>query len=127
MTSISDAKRDLYESLVVNSATGQPRSELAAAARIYMNEPTPGQMAGPLAITITTLNINPTEYHFAIRIYAQMSTGALAQQTRCDDLAYALERFLSGKYPRLDWTWAYDPNLDALVVETDLPYPRDDF
>lgn len=127
MTSIADAKRNLYESLVTNSATGQPRSELALAARVYLNEPPPGQMAGPLAITVSTNSINPLEFHFAVRVYALLTTGALEQQRKADELTYALETFLAGTYPRLDWQWSYDPNLDALVIEADVPYPRNDF
>ena len=127
MTTLADAKRNLYESLVINSASGQPRSELALAARVYLNEPPPGQMAGPLAITVSTNSINPVEFHLAVRVYALLTTGALEQQRKADELAYALEMFLANTYPRLDWQWAYDPALDALVVEADVPYPRDDF
>ena len=127
MTSLADAKRNVYESLVVNSASGQPRSPLVLASRVYLNEPPPGQMAGPLAITVSTNSLNPTEYHFAIRVYALLTTGALEQQRKADELAYALETFLAGTYPRLDWQWSYDPALDALIVEADLTYPRDDF
>lgn len=127
MTSLTDAKRDLYESLVVNSASGQPRSELALAARVYLNEPPPGQMVGPLAITVSTNSMTPLEFQLAIRIYAQLTTGALEQQRKADDLAYALETFLAAKYPRLAWQWSYDGALDALIVEATVPYPRDDF
>lgn len=127
MTTVAEAKRALYELLTVNATTGQPRAELSAAARVYRGEPAPGQMAGPVAITITTSAIRATEFEFAVRCYAQLSTGAIEQQDRLDALVYALEMFLGDTYPRNDWSYQYDPNLDALISETVVEYPRDDF
>ena len=127
MTTLDEAKQDLYEMLVANATTGQPRSELSLAARVYKGEPTPGQMLGPLAITITTSSIEPSEFVFVLRAYAQLATGALLQQQRLDQLVYTLEQYLDGKIPRNNWTWAYSEQLDALIAECSLSYPRDDF
>lgn len=127
MTSLSEAKRALYESLTVNAASGRPRAELSDAARVYCGEPTPGNMVGPVAITITTSGMTPTEFRFTLRCYAQLTPGALPAQDTLDRLVYALETFLGNSYPRNDWTYTYDPNLDALIAEASVESPRDDF
>lgn len=127
MTTLSEAKQALYESLTVNAATGQPRSELHLAARVYKGEPPPGQMVGPVFISIATRGIEATDFTFALRVYAQVATGALEQQDRLDDLVYALEQFLDPQYPRNEWSWTYSDTLDALIAECDISYPRDDF
>jgi hypothetical protein len=127
MTTLAEAKRNFYESLVVNAATGRPRAELIQAARVYRGEPAPGQMVGPIAVTITTSGMTPTECEFTLRCYAQLAPGALEAQDRLDQLVYALEMFLADTYPRGQWSYTYDPNLDALIAESSIEYPRDDF
>lgn len=126
-TTLADAKQNLYEMLVTNPATGQPRSELSLAKRVYRGEPPAGQMVGPLFISISTNRLEPTEFGFTLRVYALMATGALEQQDRMDQLVYQLEQFLDPAIPRNAWSWAYSETLDALVAECDLQYPRDDF
>lgn len=127
MTTLAEAKQDLYEMLVANPATGQPRSELSLAKRVYKGEPPPGQMVGPLFISISTTSIDPSEFGFVLRVYAQMSTGALEQQDLMDQLVYALEQYLDGKIPRNNWSWTYSDQLDALIADCSISYPRDDF
>lgn len=127
MTTLAEAKQALYELLTVNAATGQPRAELHLASRVYKGEPPAGQMVGPVFISIATRNIEPTDFGFALRVYALVSTGALEQQDRLDQLVYALEQFLDNRIPRNNWTWTYSEQLDALIAECEVAYPRDDF
>ena len=127
MTSLLEAKQALYEQLAGNAATGMPRAELVGVARIYMGEPPAGEMLGPIAITITTQAVTPTEFEFNVRVYAQMATNALRAQTIMDDVVYRLEQFFSDSYTRNNWAYSYAENIDCLIADTSLQFPRDDF
>lgn len=127
MTSLAEAKELLYEELTSNSATGNPIPALSAIARVYKGEPPAGEMVGPTALTISTQNLTPTEFQFALRLYVQMGMGVITAQDTLDDLVYDLEANLPDKYQRNTWNWSYAEAFDCLVAETDISYPRDDF
>ena len=127
MTTLAEAKLALYEQLAANTATGMPRSELVGVARIYMGEPLAGDMLGPIAITITTQAVTPTDFEFNVRVYAQMVTNALQAQAIMDDVVYRLEEFFTDSYPRNTWQYSYAENIDCLLADTTLQFPRDDF
>jgi hypothetical protein len=126
-TSLADAKQTLYEELTTNASTGQPIAPLARIVRIYNGEPPAGEMVGPVAATLTTQSLTPTEFVFAFRIYVQMGMGVGTAQRMLDEIVYDAEIGLNNRYTRNTWNWSYAEAFDCLVAETDLEYPRDDF
>jgi hypothetical protein len=126
-TTLTDAKQTLYEELTANASTGQPIAPLSRIVRIYNGEPPAGEMVGPVAATLTTQSLNPTEFVFAFRIYVQMGMGVGTAQRLLDEIVYDAEIGLNNRYTRNTWNWSYAEAFDCLVAETDLQYPRDDF
>lgn len=126
-TTLAEAKQFLYEELTVNAATGQPIAPLARIVRVYNGEPPAGEMVGPVAATLTTQRLEPTEFVFSFRIYVQMAMGVQTAQRLLDDIVYEAETGLNNRYARNSWNWSYAEAFDCLVAQTDLQYPRDDF
>lgn len=126
-TTLTEAKQYLYEELTANASTGQPIAPLARIVRIYNGEPPAGEMVGPVAATLTTQSLTPTEFVFSFRIYVQMSVGVGNAQRILDEIVYEAETGLNNRYIRNTWNWSYAEAFDCLVAETDVQYPRDDF
>jgi len=127
MTTLAEAKESLYEELTTSSGTGRPIPILSTVQRVYKGEPPAGEMVGPVALSISTQSLTPTEFTFAIRAYVQMSIGVIRAQDTLDDVVYTLEANLADRYPRNTWNWSYAEAFDCLVAETEINYPRDDF
>lgn len=126
-TTLAEAKQTLYEELTANASTGQPIAALARIVRVYNGEPPAGEMVGPVAATLTTQSLTPTEFQFAFRIYVQMSMGVRTAQALLDEITYEAETCLTDRYQRNTWNWSYAEAFDCLVAETEISYPRNDF
>jgi len=117
--SLAASKAELYGLL---SGANLPAGVTAA----YDYEPLPGQMAKPVAITVSTAGMSPDFYLLAVRCYQTAEVDAQAAQSNLDILILAVEHKLTAGFGMAPWSVEYVAELDALVATCVLPVGRED-
>jgi hypothetical protein len=117
--SLAASKAELYALL---SGANLPAGVVAA----YDHEPLPGQMAKPVALTVSTAGMDPDFYLLAVRIYQTAEVDAQTAQANLDTLILVVEHKLTDGFGMAPWSVAYHPELDALVATCVLPVGRED-
>lgn len=117
--SLAASKAELYALL---SGANLPDSVVAA----YDYEPLPGQMAKPVALTISTAGMDPNFYLLAVRLYQSAEVDARAAQANLDTLILTVEHKLTDGFGMAPWSVEYLADLDALVATCVLPVGRED-
>lgn len=117
--SLAASKAELY---ALVSGANLPAGVAAA----YDYEPLGGQMAKPVALTISTAGMDPNFYLLAVRIYQTAEVNAQAAQANLDTLVLDVEGKLTSGFGESSWTVDYHADLDALVATCVLPVGRED-
>ncbi len=116
---IGDAKQELYELV---SGANLPDGVTKA----YSYEPTPGQLAKPTAITISTAGWDLEFWLVALRVYQSVEVDAEGAQENLDAVMTAVEAQLTSGFGMAGWAVEYVADLTALVATCILPVGRED-
>lgn len=117
---IGEAKQEL---LALVSGANLP----AGVTKAYGYEPTPGQLAKPTAITISTAGWDLEFWSIALRIYQSIEVDAEDAQANLDAVMSEVEASLTSGFGMAAWSVDYLPDLNALVATVILPVGREDF
>lgn len=121
--SLGAAKAEL---LALLAPAGVPA--IAGVTCVYGFEPYSGQAQGPVAITISTAGMTPTEYLIVVRVYQTVDVDAEAAQAAMDLLIAAVDTLVgsTGRFGPSSWTVEYDRELNKLVAANILEAGRED-
>ena len=116
--SLTSTKAALYALFADNTTDRTPVAGLTRAKTVYLGEPRPGDMLGPIAVTVGTGKGTPTTMEFLVRVYGKPDVDALAVQADMDvtiqevwDLIDADDTFQAP-----DFEASYIPEIDCLVA-----------
>ena len=127
---IAEAKAELYGLLWDQEAPTFTVDGLdAQEIHVYRNERRPGTMQGPVALTIFTAEIQPTEWVLAVRIYVTL--GKFDEEYAQDMLdllipAVGEQIGSTGAFAPDSWGIAWDETFDAFVATNLLNVVRED-
>lgn len=94
----------------------------------YSFEPTPGQGAKPVMVTVATAGMTPTDYLLTVRIYATAEIDAQAAQDTIDSLIQTIDARVgsTGRFGPSSWDVEFVPELAAFVASNALAIGRED-
>lgn len=98
----------------------------AGVTKAYGYEPTPGQLAKPTAITISTAGWDLEFWQIALRIYQSIEVDAEDAQENLDTVMSDVESKLTSGFGMGPWAVDYVADLNALVATCILPVGRED-
>jgi hypothetical protein len=98
----------------------------AGVTKAYGYEPTPGQLAKPTAITISTAGWDLEFWQVALRVYQSIEVDAEDAQENLDAVMSAVEGKLTSGFGMAAWTVDYLFDLNALVATCIIPVGRED-
>jgi hypothetical protein len=117
--SLANAKAELY-GLV--SGANLPAGVAAA----YQYEPIGGHMQKPVAVTLFTSGMTPTEYLLTLRIYVTTDVDAKTAQDTMDTLIEMIDNQMTSGFGPSDWEVVLDQEIAALVATNRLRVGRED-
>jgi uncharacterized protein YggE len=99
-------------------------------ARAVVNhEPTPSALPAPIAVTVATDGVTPTDITVAVRVYVQGIDASRAWDS-LDDTVDAVEAKLDAGLsacPRGTWAYGWAEEFGCFTATCLLAYPRNDF
>ncbi len=126
MTTLTQVKASLYDLFV--DGNGNPGPDLTKTKTVYLGEPRPGDMLGPIAVTVGTGRGTPTELEFLVRVYGKPDADALQVQADMDvtiqEVWTILEPHTAFVVPGFEAT--YIPEIDSLVATFKVTTARGD-
>lgn len=103
-------------------------SGVSQISRAYDHEPKPGEITGPVGLTITLALMDAESYTFAVRLYVSLAGDVQSAWLAFDTLLPAVESALSATFGPLRWTGP-TPTEDqsSLVAVCQCEVGREDF
>ena len=98
-TSLVAAKAELFAML----SDGDQRCVVAGVASAYDFEPGQRRALGPIALTVTTAGIDPDEWRFALRLYADVGADPVGVQAALDVIMPAITDVVSDRWGPENW------------------------
>jgi hypothetical protein len=123
-TSLAAAKAELFAML----SAGAQRCVVSGVKAAYDYEPGPGRAAGPIALTVTTTAIDPDEWSFALRLYADGGTDPAGVHAALDQIMPAITDVISDRWGPESWVGPnpHPDRDDVLVCEWIVSCGRED-
>jgi hypothetical protein len=98
-TSLAEAKAELFGAL----SAGSQRCVVDGVTSAYDYEPGQRRAVGPIALTVTTAGIDPDDWRFAIRLYADVSADPVGVQASLDQIMPAITDLVSDHWGPETW------------------------
>lgn len=114
--SFPDAWRALDGLLCADRETNLPVDDLDVD-QVYMGEPGAGHANGAIYVTTVPDLLSGDSYDFKIRVYVNLDSDAIDRQLDWVEAVESVEALLTAEWPRGDWSFGYDRQLDRLVAE----------
>lgn len=93
---------------------------------VYGFEPNSGQALKPVAVSISTAGMTPTEYLIGLRIYVSAESSVERAQTTLDALITALDAGMNARFGPSSWTVEWHDELVAYVATNVFEVGRED-
>lgn len=111
--SLAAAHAELFDVL----SAGSDRSTIDGVTSAYDHDPGQGRALGPIALTVETAGIGPDDYHFAIRLYADIGTDPKTVQRKLDAIMPAITALVSHRWGPENWVGPNrHPDRDDVMV-----------
>lgn len=98
-TTLANAKAELVALLVTGGAPA-----VSGVTQVYGYDPPVKDLAGPVAIAVSTDSVTPTEWRLAVRIYITATVDAKQAQDDLDTLIPAVDAKLTSGFGPSQWT-----------------------
>lgn len=98
-TSLAAAKAELFAML----SAGNDRCLVDGVTSAYDFEPGQRRALGPIALTVTTAAIDPDEWRFALRLYADVGADPAGVQAALDVIMPAITDLISDRWGPEQW------------------------
>lgn len=107
---------------------GAQRCSVSGVKAAYDYEPGAGRAGGPIALTVTTAAIDPDEWSFALRLYADAGTDPAGVQAALDRIMPAITDLISDRWGSENWVGPnpHPDRDDVLVCEWIVSCGRED-
>jgi hypothetical protein len=129
---LANAKQELYELFAADPTLGRSRpvDALVAVGFTGVSRGEPAEVPKPLALSVATAGVTPTDWSFFLRVYATPDDDPIAAQDRIDVALPAVDALLMDDdgFGPLNWagpTW--DDALQAFVATSTLTAGRQDY
>jgi hypothetical protein len=119
--SLAAAKAELYALLQTG---GTPT--VSGVTAVFDYEPFSGQSAKPVAMTIFTAGMTPTDYLIALRIYHTTEVDVAAAQAALDTIIQATDALMTSGFGPSEWTVEFQVDIAALVATNVFQVGRED-
>lgn len=129
MSTLTATKRALYDLLCSDITATSPVSGLTRVANVYLGEPLPGNLLGPIAISVMTEEGTPTEDRFTVRVYGNITADAIQVQADLDVTIQEVRDLLVNAvgFVYEGFKIAYRDDLKCLVASFPMVSGRRDF
>lgn len=120
-TSLEATIAELYEVLAPD---GVPA--VSGVARVYDHEPAPGQMVGPVAVTIDDGGLTDVSYIVVVRVYHTTDVDAAKATATLRRLYQEIDDLLTTHWGPTEWVRENDREIGALIASCRLEVGRED-
>lgn len=128
-STLANAKAELFGLVASNTTTGVPVASLSAVGvvKCYDYEPRAGDLAKPIAVTVSTAGMTPDFWQFALRLYVSADVSVKDAQTQLDSAMVAIDGLMTAGFGPSQWTVEYVPEFQAMVASLALEVGRQDY
>lgn len=117
-TSLTTAKAELFALL---------NGLVSGVDAYYDHEPASGHRQGGTTLTVATAGLTPTHWLYTIRLYVDGMVDAEKAQEDLDTLVPAIDALVSSGFGPGEWTFEWNPEIEAWIATNQLGCIRNDY